>query len=60
MKEVRIALVGACGRMGSLIIRRLLATDGVTLSAAFDLVNVGKDVGEAIGVGKLDVLVSDP
>jgi 4-hydroxy-tetrahydrodipicolinate reductase len=57
---VRIALVGACGRMGSLIIRRLLATDGVTLSAAFDLVNVGKDVGEAIGVGKLDVLVSDP
>lgn len=60
MKEVRIALVGACGRMGSLIIRRLLATDGVTLSAAFDLVNVGKDVGEVIGVGKLDVPVSDP
>ncbi|KQM10196.1 4-hydroxy-tetrahydrodipicolinate reductase [Methanomassiliicoccales archaeon RumEn M2] len=59
MSDVRVALVGACGKMGSLIIRRLLATDGVALSAAFDLVNIGKDVGEVIGAGKLNVLVSD-
>ncbi|MFA7622338.1 MAG: 4-hydroxy-tetrahydrodipicolinate reductase [Candidatus Methanomethylophilaceae archaeon] len=59
MSDVRVALVGACGRMGNLIIRRLLATDGVALSAAFDLVNIGKDVGEVIGAGKLNVLVSD-
>jgi 4-hydroxy-tetrahydrodipicolinate reductase len=59
MSDVRIALVGACGKMGGLIIRRILATDGVTISAAFDLVNIGKDVGEVIGAGKLDVPVSD-
>ncbi|NLL94802.1 MAG: 4-hydroxy-tetrahydrodipicolinate reductase [Thermoplasmatales archaeon] len=59
MSGARVALVGACGRMGSLIIRRILATEGLTLSAAFDLVNVGRDVGEAIGVGKLGVTVSD-
>lgn len=59
MSAVRIALVGACGKMGSLIIRRILATDGVTISAAFDLVNIGKDVGEVIGAGRLDVPVSD-
>ena len=55
----RIALVGACGRMGSLIIRRVLATEGMEVSAAFDLVNIGKDIGEVVGVGKLDVPVSD-
>lgn len=59
MSDVRVALVGACGRMGSLIIRRIMATDGMTVSAAFDLVNVGRDVGEVIGVGKIDVPVSD-
>ncbi len=57
--SVRIALVGACGKMGSLIIRRILATDGVELSAAFDLVNIGRDIGEVIGAGKLNVPVSD-
>jgi 4-hydroxy-tetrahydrodipicolinate reductase len=45
--------------MGSLIIRRILATEGLVLSAAFDIVNLGMDVGEAIGVGKLNVPVSD-
>ncbi len=56
----RIALVGACGRMGTLIIRRILATEGLELSAAFDLVNVGKDIGEVINAGALGVPVSDP
>jgi 4-hydroxy-tetrahydrodipicolinate reductase len=59
MSATRVALVGACGKMGSLIIRRILATDGLTLSAAFDLVNIGKDVGEVIGAGTLNVPVSD-
>ena len=59
MSEIRAALVGACGKMGSLIIRRILATDGIVLSAAFDLVNIGADVGEVIGAGKLNVPVSD-
>lgn len=59
MSDIRVALVGACGKMGNLIIHRILATDGLTLSAAFDLVNIGKDVGETIGTGKLNVPVSD-
>jgi 4-hydroxy-tetrahydrodipicolinate reductase len=59
MSDVRVALVGACGRMGTLIIRRILATEGVALSAAFDLVNIGKDIGEVIGTEKLGVPVSD-
>jgi len=60
MTEVRAALVGACGKMGQMIVRRINATEGMKVSAAFDLVNVGKDIGEICGLGKLDVPVSDP
>lgn len=56
---VRVALVGACGRMGTQIVRRVLATEGMTISAAFDLVNIGKDIGEVVGVGPLGVPVSE-
>ncbi|MDV0444802.1 4-hydroxy-tetrahydrodipicolinate reductase [Methanimicrococcus sp. At1] len=57
--EVRAAVIGACGRMGSLIIQRILATEGITLSAAFDVAFIGEDVGDVIRIGKLDVPVSD-
>src|SRR5574344_854295 len=57
--NVRVGLVGACGRMGQLIIKRVLATEGMEISSAFDLVNIGKDIGEIVGAGKLDVPVSD-
>ena len=57
--NVRVGLVGACGRMGQLIIKRVLATEGMEIASAFDLVNIGKDIGEIVGVGKLDVPVSD-
>ena len=60
MADTRVALVGACGRMGTLIVRRVLATEGMTISAAFDIVNVGKDIGEVAGVGGIGVPVSDP
>ena len=60
MTDTKVALVGACGRMGTLIVRRVLATEGMTISAAFDLVNVGKDIGEVAGVGAIGVPVSDP
>ncbi len=59
MSEVRAALVGACGKMGTLIIRRIQETEGITLSAAFDLVNIGKDIGEVTGTEKLNIPVSD-
>ncbi len=58
-KNTRVGLLGACGRMGNLLIRRILATEGLELSAAFDLVKIGEDVGDAIGVGHLGVPISD-
>lgn len=44
---------------GHPIIRRILETDGITLSVAFDLVNIGKGVGEVIGKEKPNIPVSD-
>ena len=58
--DIRAALVGACGKMGTMLVRRIMATEGITVAAAFDLVNVGKDIGEVAGIGKIDVPVSDP
>ena len=55
----RVGLVGACGRMGQMLVKRILATEGMTVSSAFDLINIGKDIGEVVGVGALGVPVSD-
>lgn len=60
MTETRVGLVGACGKMGTMLVRRVLATEGMTISSAFDLVNVGKDIGEVAGVGAIGVPVADP
>ena len=42
-----------------MLVRRIMATEGITVAAAFDIVNVGKDIGEVAGIGKIDVPVSD-
>ncbi len=56
---IRAAVTGASGRMGKLIISNIVASDGIELSAAFDLVNIDKDAGEIAQVGNLGVSVSD-
>lgn len=56
---IRAAVTGASGRMGKLIISNIVAYDGIELSAAFDLVNIGKDAGETAQVGNLGVSISD-
>ena len=58
-EPVRVGLVGACGRMGQMLVKRILATEGMTVSATFDLVNIGRDIGEVVGAGALGVPVSD-
>ena len=57
---VRAAVCGACGRMGSLIVAKLNAAEGIEVSAAFDIVNNGLDIGEIARIGKLNIPVSHP
>ncbi len=56
---IRIAVTGACGKMGGLIIENVLRSGDMKLVAAIDVTNIGKDIGEVIRGGKLNVLVDD-
>jgi 4-hydroxy-tetrahydrodipicolinate reductase len=55
---MRLALVGADGRMGRAIVR-LAASEDWTLVAAVGMGAVGADAGELAGVGTLGVRISD-
>jgi 4-hydroxy-tetrahydrodipicolinate reductase len=61
MKEnIKAIVVGAAGKMGSRIIHIIRETPSIDLFRAFerpDHPSIGKDIGEMIGLGKLDVLL---
>ena len=56
---INAAVLGACGRMGSLIIENITCSADMQLVAAFDIGNIGKDAGEFAHVGNLGVQISD-
>ncbi|MDX1590294.1 MAG: 4-hydroxy-tetrahydrodipicolinate reductase, partial [Oleiphilaceae bacterium] len=58
----RIAIAGAAGRMGKVLIEAISVTDGVTLGAATARPAsslIGVDAGEMAGVGHMGVAISD-
>ena len=58
----RIAIVGAAGRMGRMLIQAVHETAGVDLTVAVERRSsslVGADAGELVGVGRLNVPVQD-
>jgi 4-hydroxy-tetrahydrodipicolinate reductase len=58
---IRVAVMGAAGRMGKTLIEAVTAAPGLQLTAATELPDstlVGVDAGELAGVGKLGVLIS--
>jgi 4-hydroxy-tetrahydrodipicolinate reductase len=60
--EVGIAVVGASGRMGRMLIRAVAETPGARLSGATERPGhpwIGRDVGEAMGGPALGVVVED-
>ena len=59
---LRIAIVGAGGRMGRQLIQAVHNAEGVELGAAFERVGsslIGADAGELAGIGSLGVKVAD-
>ncbi|WP_456419478.1 4-hydroxy-tetrahydrodipicolinate reductase [Methanocaldococcus infernus] len=55
---IKVAVTGALGRMGSNIIKTILQQEDMKLVAAFEAPNnpnIGKDVGELLGLGKLNI-----
>lgn len=62
MADLRLAVVGAAGRMGRMLIRAISETEGVTLAGALEREgspSLGKDSGILAGVPALGVPVLD-
>jgi 4-hydroxy-tetrahydrodipicolinate reductase len=58
---VKAIVAGAAGRMGGRIIDAIRQTDGISLAAAFERADhprVGSDVGEATGLGTLEMRIA--
>lgn len=57
---IEVAVAGACGRMGTMIINTILNQEDMEFMGAIEAPNSpleGKDVGEVIGVGEIGVRV---
>lgn len=57
---MRVAIIGASGRMGKNLIEAVSQTEGLTVSAAIERPDsslIGADAGELAGVGKLGVKI---
>ena len=48
-KRIKVAVCGACGRMGQEVIKAVNDQQDMELVAAIDINNTGKDIGEIIG-----------
>ncbi|AKO45604.1 4-hydroxy-tetrahydrodipicolinate reductase [[Haemophilus] ducreyi] len=58
---LRIAIVGAGGRMGRNLIRAVQQTEGLSLTAAFEREGsslIGTDAGELVGISPLGITIS--
>lgn len=62
MADVRIAVVGASGRMGKALIAAILDTDGATLSGAIErkgAAALGQDAGSLVGQPSIGIALTD-
>jgi 4-hydroxy-tetrahydrodipicolinate reductase len=57
MSNIRVIVVGACGKMGLEVVKAVSAADGMELVAAVDLINLGEDIGTIASIGPLGVEV---
>jgi 4-hydroxy-tetrahydrodipicolinate reductase len=55
---IRVAVAGAAGRMGRLIVQNVVNDDEMKLVQAFDIREIGKDAGELAGVGNVGVSIT--
>ncbi len=60
--ELKIGIVGAAGRMGRMLVQTVTASEGCIVAGATErtgAAEIGRDVGELAGVGRLGVALSD-
>jgi len=57
MSDIRILVIGACGKMGREVVKAVTAAEGMEVAAAVDRVCTGEDIGLLAGIGTLGVPV---
>ena len=57
MERMRVAVSGACGRMGQEVCRAILQEESLELVGAFDLQDPGRDLGVILGEQPMDIPV---
>ena len=58
MSDLKVLVVGACGKMGREVVKALTAADGMSVVAAVDAANIGADAGDIAGIPSLGVKIS--
>ncbi len=56
---IKIAVTGACGKMGGMVIENVIKSKDMKLVCAIDVTNIGRDIGEVMRINKLNVPVDD-
>lgn len=59
MNTIKVAVTGACGRMGQEVVRMVLNDPELTLAAAIDRGNIGQDIGELTGKGSCGIHIQE-
>lgn len=54
----KLAISGACGRMAGQVLKRAAEDKGLKIVAAIDVKNIGEDVGDVLGIGRIGVDVA--
>ena len=57
MEKIKVLVAGACGKMGSEVVKAVLQDDALQLVSAVDQMNMAKDIGELIGNGPIGVMI---
>ncbi len=57
MSKVKVAVSGACGRMGQEVVKAVIADSELELVGAVDVKNSGRDIGELVGKGVIGVTI---
>lgn len=55
---IRVGVLGACGKLGSEVVRAVAAVDDMKLVGACDVVHSGRPVGDVVGVKWLDIPIT--
>ncbi|MCS7253284.1 MAG: 4-hydroxy-tetrahydrodipicolinate reductase [Armatimonadota bacterium] len=55
--EIKVCVVGCCGRMGREVVKAVSAHQRMRIVAGVDLVQVGEDVGAIAGIGEVGIKV---